>query len=236
MSNLFKVLVWLSIGLVSNVAVGAEDTIYTWQDERNDLVNYAGVPPDDQIGSNNLKVFIPEKGLTKEANLAVRTLPANEQNSLPPMITPPATVIGGSPSIVNKPMSNAQQDLLKAQQQAAQTVSAETANKPATPAPRLLSQGNNTQAVNPMVEAYEKQKISQQVDKLEEDAKSAQRIAEERRREEMKILAERVRNGAATKKEIATLITYRQTASFKDARAAMAQPKGKAVQKPQEFE
>ena len=88
--------------------------------------------------------------------------------------------------------------------------------------PQVLASGGNTQLV---VDPLEEEKLNEQEVKLEQQAKSARRIAMDKRREEMKSLAERVRNGAASRQEIAALVTYRQTASFGESRSALARPK-----------
>lgn len=199
----------------------AEDTIYTWTDQQNDLTNYAGIPPDDQIGTDNLKVFSPEKGLVTNANLPVRDMTAPSTPLIPskPSSTTnqsqPATSPGAPPTMTQTPIAS---------------------SKPIPPAPpveeanklptntRMLTQGTSQPNFNTANDSEEKHKISEQVNRIEESSKSAKKVAEERRLEEMKELAERVRNGAATKKEIAALMMYRQTASFKDARRAMSTP------------
>lgn len=237
MSSLAKSLIGLGIIVICmSTHARAADKIYRWQDEHNDLTNYAAIPPDDQMGSGSLKIYSPEIGVASNLNLPVRTLSEAEQDLLPSMVNKPVgKAIAGSPAIINKPISNAEASA--AVKTAVVVTTAESVNKPTTTIqPRLLSQGSS-QTINPIEEIVAQQKISQQVEKIEENVKTAQRIAEDKRREEMQVLAERVRNGAATKKEIAALITYRQTASFKDARSAMALPtKVKAMQKQQQFE
>lgn len=235
MSSLAKSFIGLTMIIVCTYA-SAVDKIYRWQDEQNDLMNYAAIPPDDQMGSDSLKVFSPEIGIATNINLPVRTLTVAEQEMMPSMSSKPlGKVIGGSLAIVNKPISNAEEDAAKTQP-ATTNAPDDTTTKSITPPPRLLSQGSS-QTIKPIDDVMAEQRISQQVEKIEENVKTVQRIAENKRLEEMQVLAERVRNGAATKQEIAALITYRQTASFKDARRAMAlPPKVKAMQQSQQFE
>ena len=198
----------------------ADDTIYTWQDQQNDLTNYAAIPPEDQFGSDNLKVFNPEKGLTTNASLPARdpllssTTTPNGATATPAAPgTPAGAVISQTPGTAP----------------AASTTKTEVAatTQPADlskPAAKVLTQGASQQTTYPVDDPEQKRKISEQNEKLEASAKTAKRVAEERRMDEMKDLAERVRNGAATKKEIAALMMYRQTANFRDARKAMAAP------------
>lgn len=209
----------------------ADETIYTWQDQQSDLTNYAAIPPDDQFGSGNLKVFNPEIGLTTSASLPARdplilndaktALPgtplAAPANTTAEPVTPAGAVISQTPGSVPLPAANSAKP--------PEITSGADPLKPASNT-RILTQGgsNNQQTIYPADDTEQKRKISEQVDKIEASAKTAKRVAEERRLEEMKELAERVRNGAATKKEIAALMMYRQTASFRDARKAMAAP------------
>lgn len=207
----------------------ADETIYTWQDQQSDLTNYAAIPPDDQFGSGNLKVFNPEIGLTTSASLPARdplilndgktVLPgtAAPANTMPVAPTPAGAVISQTPGSAPAPATNS-----------TKTTEIAPGTDPLKPASntRILTQGSSSsqQTIYPVDDPEQKRKISEQVDKIEASAKTAKRVAEERRLEEMKDLAERVRNGAATKKEIAALMMYRQTASFRDARKAMAAP------------
>ena len=226
-------LIWALTGVVSLsicTTTWADDTIYTWQDQ-TDLTNYAAIPPDDQIGSDNLKVFHPEKGLVTQAGLPARDpLVLNDGKTMPPVhpsaassTSPAATsasqsapatagaVISQTPGTPAAPAGNAKTD------------TTDTAKTPANNA-RVLTQGSSQPTIYPVDDPDQKRKISEQVEKIEANAKTAKRVAEEKRMDEMKDLAERVRNGAATKKEIAALMMYRQTANFRDARKAMAAP------------
>lgn len=216
-----------TLSLTCGQSSWADDTIYTWQDQQNDLTNYAAIPPDDQISSGNLKVFNPEKGLTTHAALPARdplinpvtgtpVVPANATGAAAPAGTPPGAVVSQTPGSTPAPPAPAKPE----------TASASSQPDPAKPAnnAKVLTQGGSQQTIYPVDDPEQKRKISEQNEKLEASAKSAKRVAEEKRMDEMKDLAERVRNGAATKKEIAALMMYRQTANFRDARKAMAAP------------
>lgn len=217
------------VSLAACSTAWADETIYTWQDQA-DLTNYAAVPPDDQIGSDNLKVFHPEKGLVTQAGLPARDpLVLNDGKTPPPVHSSASTPSGSSQPATTVPSGAVISQTPGATPSSTGTNKAEpaaapdAAKNPATNT-RVLTQGSNQQTVYPVDDPDQKRKISEQVDKIEANAKTAKRVAEERRMDEMKDLAERVRNGAATKKEIAALMMYRQTASFRDARKAMAAP------------
>lgn len=209
----------------------ADETIYTWQDQESDLTNYAAIPPDDQIGSDNLKVFHPEKGLVTQASMPARDPLVLDAKTQPPVHPSAATAPStATPAAANPATSTviAQTPVAPASQSQNKTEAIDP-GKAANNNTRVLTQGGSQQTIYPADDPDQKRKISEQVGKIEANAKTAKRVAEERRMDEMKELAERVRNGAATKKEIAALMMYRQTASFRDARKAMAAPV-KAVQ------
>lgn len=190
----------------------ANETIYTWTDEQESLTNYGGIPPDDEMGNHAVKVVNLQKGVTTQLEFPTRAVDAAvEKNKELKLLTPP----GSTPPA---PASN--QKVIGSSAPpapASSTVEAASPNKP-----QMLASGGSAALV---VDPNEAQKLSEQENKLEEQAKSARRIAMEKRREEMKALAERVRNGAASRQEIAALVTYRQTASFGEARSALARPK-----------
>lgn len=206
MANFVKVFAFSALILSSYQVQAAEDTIYTWTDEQEALTNYGGIPPDEELSSDSVKILNLQQGVTTKLQLdARRPLPPTGNNAaIPPSTSSaPARMIGSSTPV--PPPSN--------------SAIAEAAKPPVQQG--MLASGK----VNSFIDSQEAKKLNDQEAKLEEDAKSARRIAMDKRKEEMKSLAERVRNGAASRQEIAALMTYRQTASFAEARSAMARPK-----------
>ncbi|RYZ99133.1 MAG: hypothetical protein EOO68_12820 [Moraxellaceae bacterium] len=206
MANFIKVFAFSTLILTSYSIQAAEDTIYTWTDEQEALTNYGGIPPDEELSSDSVKVLNLQQGVATKLQLDARhpLPPTGNNTAIPPSASSgPARMIGSSTPV--PPPSN--------------SAIAEAA-KPAVQQ-GMLASGK----VNSFIDSEEAKKLNDQEAKLEEDAKSARRIAMDKRKEEMKSLAERVRNGAASRQEIAALMTYRQTASFAEARSAMARPK-----------
>lgn len=231
MAKLFKVFAFSTLALsfqaLSLQATYAEDTIYTWTDEQESLTNYGGIPPDEELGSDAVKVIDLQKGVTTKVDFPARAVDATVEKNKPQL----------------KPHAGYPAAAIAAMNPNAQTEAATPAASTSTP--KMLGSstpvppaGNTEQAkpaaqsgmlasgkVSSFINEEEAKKLSEQENKLEEQAKSARRIALEKRRDEMKALAERVRNGAASRQEIAALMTYRQTASFGEARSALARPK-----------
>lgn len=224
MAKLFKVFAFSTVALsfqaLSLQATQAEDTIYTWTDEQESLTNYGGIPPDEELGSDAVKVIDLQKGVTTRLDFPPRAADAlleKNQQLKPPAAYGAASnqaAAAGTPATSAPKMLGSSTPLPSA---------SATAPKPAVPKPTvpLLASGKSDSFIN----EEEARKLSEQENKLEAQAKSARRIALEKRRDEMKTLAERVRNGAASRQEIAALMTYRQTASFGEARSALARPK-----------
>lgn len=207
-------------------AAHAEDTIYTWTDEQESLTNYGGIPPDEELGSDAVKVIDLQKGVTTKLDFPARAGDAavekNKQALKPPAGYPAAAISAMNPNASTEATTvpaSAPKMLGSSTPVPPPSSSAED-DKPA-PQPGMLASGK----VSTYIDENESKKLNEQENKLEEQAKSARRVALEKRRDEMKALAERVRNGAASRQEIAALMTYRQTASFGEARSALARPK-----------
>lgn len=212
MPTSFRVIV-LAFAIFASQQSLANETIYTWTDEQESLTNYGGIPPDDEIGSNSVKVVNLQKGVTTQLEFPTRAVDAAVERSKElKLLAPP----GNTASTANTPT--------KVIGSSAPPVAVDTPPEAANnkPQPQVLASGGSAKLVE---DPLESQKLNEQEAKLEAQAKSARRIAMDKRREEMKALAERVRNGAASRQEIAALVTYRQTASFGEARSALARPK-----------
>ena len=196
----------------------ANETIYTWTEEQNSLTNFGGIPPDDETGNQTVKVVDIQKGVTTQFDFPTRDIDAAvERNRELKLLSPPGST-ASAPNNSNATTSTTKMIGSSTPPAPANTTAPEvTSNKP-----QVLASGGNTQLV---VDPLEEEKLNEQEVKLEQQAKSARRIAMDKRREEMKSLAERVRNGAASRQEIAALVTYRQTASFGESRSALARPK-----------
>lgn len=213
-------------GAVQSVYAVADETIYTWTDQAA-LTNYGDIPPDDELQNNAVKVLNMQQGVTQKLEFPNRAIvdpnnPANKANvtgsgtsATNPAIPSAAVTPAAPPRIVGQ--SNPPPVPPKAP--------ATDASKPN--APTMIASGRT----DPVKDAIEEKKVIEQEAKLEEDAKSARRVAMDKRKQEMQALAERVRNGAASRQEIAALMTYRQTATFAEARSAMARPKATMARK-----
>ena len=210
MSNFYKVLVLTSVIFAAQQSFAA-DSIYTWTEEQNSLTNFGGIPPDDETGNQTVKVIDIQKGLTTRLDFPTRPIDEEiERNKELKLMTPPGM---SAPPVNNN---------TKVIGSSAPPAPANAVVEAPTNKPQVLASGGSSKL---MIDPLESQKLNDQEEKLEQQAKSARRVAMDKRREEMKILAERVRNGAASRKEIAALVTYRQTASFGEARGALARPK-----------
>lgn len=226
MAKLFKVFAFstmvLSIQALPLQATHAEDTIYTWTDEQESLTNYGGIPPDEELGSDAVKVIDLQKGVTTKVDFPARAVDGliekNKQQLKSPAGYTAPTTASNAPVDAATPAASAPK-MLGSSMPVPPPASADNA-KP-TAQPGMLASGK----ASSLIDEEEAKKLSEQENKLEEQAKSVRRIALEKRRDEMKALAERVRNGAASRQEIAALMTYRQTASFGEARSALARPK-----------
>ncbi|WP_026470810.1 hypothetical protein [Alkanindiges illinoisensis] len=230
MAKLFKVFAFstlaLSFEVLSLQAAYAEDTIYTWTDEQESLTNYGGIPPEEELGSDAVKVIDLQKGITTKVDFPARAVDAaaekNKQQLKPPAGYPAAAISAINPNAPTEaatPATSSAPKMLGSSTPVPPPSNTDQA-KPAAQS-GMLASGKASSFIN----EEEAKKLSEQENKLEEQAKSARRIALEKRRDEMKALAERVRNGAASRQEIAALMTYRQTASFGEARSALARPK-----------
>lgn len=213
--------VLLTFAIFASQQSFANETIYTWEEE-NSLTNFGGIPPDDENGNQTVKVVDVQKGITTQFDFPTRAIDAavekNKELKLlsPPSSTAPTSSNGNSSASTTKMIGSSTPPA------PAHTNNPTPEMTSSKPKPQVLASGGNTQLV---IDPLEEEKLSEQEAKLEEQAKSARRIAMEKRREEMKSLAERVRNGAASRQEIAALVTYRQTASFGESRSALARPK-----------
>ena len=196
----------------------ANETIYTWTEEQNSLTNFGGIPPDDETGNQTVKVVDIQKGVTTQFDFPTRDIDAAvERNRELKLLSPP-----GSTAPSNSNATTSTTKMIGSSTPPAPANTNTTAPEVTRNKPQVLASGGNTQLV---VDPLEEEKLNEQEVKLEQQAKSARRIAMDKRREEMKSLAERVRNGAASRQEIAALVTYRQTASFGESRSALARPK-----------
>lgn len=210
MTNSYKVLVLTFAVFVSQQSF-ANETIYTWTEEQDSLTNFGGIPPDDETGNQVVKVVDIQKGLTTRLDFPTRAVDAEvERNNQLKLLTPPG---------MSAPPATSTTKVIGS---SAPPTPTNTPTEAAVSKPQVLASGGSTKLV---VDPLESQKLNDQEEKLEQQAKSARRVAMDKRREEMKGLAERVRNGAASRQEIAALMTYRQTASFGEARSALARPK-----------
>ncbi|XID74154.1 hypothetical protein ACF3NA_06190 [Alkanindiges sp. WGS2144] len=209
----FKVLV-LSFAILGSNSSLAE-TIYTWEDEREALTNYGDIPPDDELGADAVKIVNLQQGLTTKVDFPTRAVDeAIEKSRQLSLISPSAGPASQNPSATNAPK-------MIGSSAPASTGATLPPQPLANDQPRMLGSGSS----NTANDSAEAQKLNEQEAKLEAQAQSARRIAMDKRKEEMRALAERVRNGAASRQEIAALMTYRQTASFGEARGALARPK-----------
>ena len=200
----------------------ANETIYTWTEEQNSLTNFGGIPPDDETGNQTVKVVDIQKGVTTQFDFPTRDIDAAvERNRELKLLSPPGST-APAPSNSNATTSTTKMIGSSTPPANTNTNTNNTAPEVTSNKPQVLASGGNTQLV---VDPLEEEKLNEQEVKLEQQAKSARRIAMDKRREEMKSLAERVRNGAATRQEIAALVTNRQTASFGESRSALARPK-----------
>lgn len=198
----------------------ANETIYTWTEEQNSLTNFGGIPPDDETGNQTVKVVDIQKGVTTQFDFPTRDIDAAvERNRELKLLSPPGST-ASAPNNSNATTSTTK--MIGSSTPPAPANTNTTAPEVTSNKPQVLASGGNTQLV---VDPLEEEKLNEQEVKLEQQAKSARRIAMDKRREEMKSLAERVRNGAASRQEIAALVTYRQTASFGESRSALARPK-----------
>lgn len=201
----------------------ANETIYTWTEEQNSLTNFGGIPPDDENGNQTIKVVDIQKGVTTQFDFPTRDIDAAiEKNKELKLLSPPGSTAPASSGNSTATNSTSTTKMIGSSTPVTPANSSNTASEPDNSKPQVLASGGNAQLV---IDPLEEQKLSEQEAKLEQQAKSARRIAMDKRREEMKILAERVRNGAASRQEIAALVTYRQTASFGESRSALARPK-----------
>lgn len=231
MAKLFKVFAFstlaLSFQVLSLQAAYAEDTIYTWTDEQESLTNYGGIPPEEELSSDAVKVIDLQKGITTKVDFPTRAVDAaaekNKQQLKPPAGYPAAAVAAMNPNAPTEAATPATSSSAPKMLGSSTPVPPPATTDQAKPAAQsgMLASGK----ASSFIDEEEAKKLSEQENKLEEQAKSARRIALEKRRDEMKALAERVRNGAASRQEIAALMTYRQTASFGEARSALARPK-----------
>jgi hypothetical protein len=210
MAKLIKIFAFSTL-LLSLQTAYADDTIYTWTDEQESLTNYGGIPPDEELSSDAVKVINLQKGITTKLDFPTRNVDE--------LVEKNRQLAKSSAGSQTESTATSTPKILSSSTPVAPTPSTETA-KPASQ-PGMLASGK----VNSFIDSEEAKKLSEQEAKLEEQAKSARRIAIDKRKEEMKALAERVRNGAASRQEIAALMTYRQTASFGEARGALARPK-----------
>ena len=198
----------------------ANETIYTWTEEQNSLTNFGGIPPDDETGNQTVKVVDIQKGVTTQFDFPTRDIDAAvERNRELKLLSPPGST---APAPNNSNATTSTTKMIGSSTPPAPANTNTTAPEVTSNKPQVLASGGNTQLV---VDPLEEEKLNEQEVKLEQQAKSARRIAMDKRREEMKSLAERVRNGAASRQEIAALVTYRQTASFGESRSALARPK-----------
>ena len=227
MAKLFKVFAFstlaLSFQVLSLQAASAEDTIYTWTDEQESLTNYGGIPPEEELSSDAVKVIDLQKGITTKVDFPTRALDAAAEKSKQQLKPPAAAAAAMNPNASTEAVTPAASSSAPKMLGSSTPVPPPATTDQAKPAAQsgMLASGKASSFIN----EEEAKKLSEQENKLEEQAKSARRIALEKRRDEMKALAERVRNGAASRQEIAALMTYRQTASFGEARSALARPK-----------
>lgn len=220
----------LSVQVLPFQTTQAADTIYTWTDEQESLTNYGGIPPDEELSSDAVKVVDLQKGVTTKVDFPPRavdvTIDKNKSPLKPPAGYPAAAIAAMNPDTPTEtapPTASSSTPKMLGSSTPLPSPAPNAPNEQAKPAaqPGMLASGKASSLIN----EEEAKKLSEQENKLEEQAKSVRRIALEKRRDEMKALAERVRNGAASRQEIATLMTYRQTASFGEARSALARPK-----------
>lgn len=227
MAKLFKVFAFstlaLSFQVLSLQAAYAEDTIYTWTDEQESLTNYGGIPPEEELSSDAVKVIDLQKGITTKVDFPTRAVDAAAEKSKQQLKPPAAAVAAMNPNAPTEAATPATSSSAPKMLGSSTPIPPPATTDQAKPAAQsgMLASGKASSFIN----EEEAKKLSEQENKLEEQAKSARRIALEKRRDEMKALAERVRNGAASRQEIAALMTYRQTASFGEARSALARPK-----------
>lgn len=230
MSNSLKAFAILIAVIVSQSAQAGDETIYTWTDQEA-LTNYGDIPPDDEMQNNAVKVISMQKGVTQKLEFPTRNV--NDPNPSSNTAKLPTMPNSGAPTAATSNGNGSTSTATTAPKIVGQSnPPAADKNTPANDdakanAPTMIASGK----LDPMKEAVEEKKIQDQEAKLEEDAKTARRVAIDKRKQEMQTLAERVRNGAASRQEIATLMTYRQTASFAEARSAMARPKTAAPRK-----
>ena len=210
--------VLLTFAIFASQQSFANETIYTWTEEQNSLTNFGGIPPDDENGNQTVKVVDIQKGVTTQFDFPTRDIDAAvERNKELKLLSPP-----GSAAPSNSNATTSTTKMIGSSTPPAPANTTNTAPEVTSNKPQVLASGGNTQLV---IDPVEEEKLNEQEAKLEQQAKSARRIAMDKRREEMKNLAERVRNGAASRQEIAALVTYRQTASFGESRSALARPK-----------